>query len=121
MTANTAKSKKAKGTRLEKYVAKELETILGYYGVRATRTPMSGAIDRFKGDIFTNLPVGIECKNSEKWKPLEWFKQAQRDTSTGNMPMLVMSRNNMKEPKAMLNLNDLIELMDWACRGGWLK
>ena len=119
--AHKAKSKKAKGTRLEKYVAKELETILGAYGVRATRTPMSGAIDRFKGDIFTNLPVGIECKNSERWTPLEWFKQAQRDTSSGNIPMLVMSRNNMKEPKAMLELNDLITLMDYAIQGGWFK
>ena len=76
MTANTPASKKQKGTRLEKEVAKRMNEVLREYGVNAKRMPMSGAIEGFKSDIFINLPVSIECKNSEKWNVPEYWEQA---------------------------------------------
>ena len=48
MVANKTSSKKAKGTRLEKYVSKRINQVLKEYGVEAKRMPMSGAIDGFK-------------------------------------------------------------------------
>lgn len=59
MVANKTSSKKAKGTRLEKYVSKRINQVLKEYGVEAKRMPMSGAIDGFKSDIFVNLPVSF--------------------------------------------------------------
>lgn len=118
--ANTAKSKKAKGTRLEKQVAKTIEEVLGEYGITATRTPMSGAIDRFKSDIFTNLPVGIECKNQEKLNFREAWRQAKSDASS-KIPIVLTSRNNDKEIITIMDFNDLLTLMDYAIQGGWLE
>lgn len=116
--ARTTASKKAKGKRLEKQTAKRIEDVLGGYGVNATPTPMSGAIDRFKSDIFTNLPVSIECKNQERWAPLKWWKQCISDAK-GKIPILVMSKNNMKNPKVMIEFEDLLFFLELSLQSGW--
>lgn len=115
--ARTTKSKKAKGTRLEKEISTQLERVLGDYGVKATRMPMSGAIDRFKSDLFTNLPVSFECKNQERWSVHEWWQQCEQDAGF-KMPILVMSRNHSSN-YAMLKFNDLLVLMEYALQAGW--
>ena len=116
--ATTTASKKAKGTRLEHLVAERIEDVLGSYGIHATRTPMSGAIDRFKGDIFTNLSCSIECKNQEKVQVWKWWEQARADAKH-KMPVLVMSRNREKRPVALVDFEDLLFLMELALQKGW--
>ena len=100
-------------------MAKRLEDVLGGYGVRATRMLMSGAVDRFKGDIFTNLPLFIECKNQEK---LQWWKawQQAQDVSIGSdkIPMLVVSRNN-EENLCLLRFEDMLFFLELAIQSGW--
>ena len=119
--AKTPRSKKAKGTRFEKEVAKRLEDVLGDYGVEATRMVMSGAVDRFKGDIFTNLPLMIECKNQEK---LSWWKAWHQadDTSIGSdkIPMLVVTRN-FEENLCLLRFEDMLFFMELAIQSGWCE
>lgn len=65
MVARTAKSKKAKGTKLEKYVAKEFER----FGWKSQRQPGSGVYQDFPHDVRVESPAGseyiIECK---AWK-----------------------------------------------------
>lgn len=116
--AKTPRSKKAKGTRLEKEIAKRIEYVLGEYGVRATRTPMSGAIDRFKSDIFTNLDVGIEVKNQERLNFREAWRQAKADAGS-KIPILATSRNNDPEILCLLDFEDLLFFMEMAVRQGW--
>jgi hypothetical protein len=121
MTANTSASKKAKGTRLEKYIAERMNKVLGEYGVRAKRMPMSGAIEGFKSDIFVNLPVSFEAKNSEMWKVPEWWDQATSQASIGKMPILVMSRNYCNDPLAVIRFEDLLTFMAYALESGWVS
>jgi hypothetical protein len=121
MTANTSASKKAKGTRLEKYIAERMNKVLGEYGVRAKRMPLSGAIEGFKSDIFINLPVSIECKNSEKWTVPEWWDQATSQASIGKMPILVMSRNYCNDPLAVIRFEDLLTFIAYALESGWVS
>jgi hypothetical protein len=121
MTANTPASKKQKGTRLEKEVAKRITEVLGEYGIKAKRMPMSGAIEGFKSDIFINLPVSIECKNSEKWTIPEWWDQASSQAGLGKMPILVMSRNYCNDPLAVIRFEDLLTFMAYALESGWVS
>jgi hypothetical protein len=121
MTANTSASKKAKGTRLEKYIAERMNKVLGEYGVRAKRMPLSGAIEGFKSDIFINLPVSIECKNSEKWTVPEWWDQATSQAGLGKMPILIMSRNYCNDPLAVIRFEDLLTFMAYALESGWVS
>ena len=117
--AKTPKSKKAKGMRFERECAKRIEEVLG---VSAKRTPLSGAITDWKGDITTySLPVSWECKNQERLNFRDAFRQAVSQASGSQMPVLLTSRNNDKQVLAVLNFEDLLLLMDWAIKGGWLK
>ena len=76
-----------KGKRLERKVAKLIREKLG---IKAYRTPLSGATEGFKGDIWVEgLPFYWECKNRERiniWQ--EW--QKIRDHKN---PILVISGN----------------------------
>jgi len=116
--ANTAKSKKAKGTRLEKYIALKITEVLG---VTATNMPKSGAIDGFKSDIFVDLPISIEAKNQETWSIPKWWKQCTHDAEINKgMPILIVSRNHLKEPLAIIKFDDLLVLLKYATQNGWL-
>lgn len=120
--ANTASSKKQKGTRFEKYIAARLEDVLGGYGVEATRMIMSGAVDRFKGDIFTNLPVSFELKNQERFDLRSAWQQAGEACSgSGKMPVVVFSRNYEKDPLAVLKFEDLLFFFEIAVQNGWVS
>jgi hypothetical protein len=89
--AKTAKSKKAKGSKLEKKIAEEYRRI----GIEARRMPLSGAISHMKSDIWKKTRDGWsdECKNAETVKLKEWWAQTRRDASTFNKPVLHVSAN----------------------------
>lgn len=108
MTANNAKTRKAKGTRLENWVAAELRR--SGADENAKRMPGSGAFAQFKSDIFTKLPYSIEVKNQETTKVWEWYEQAKRDASGLEKPVVIFSRN-YSEPMALLSAKDLIDMM----------
>ena len=112
----TARSAKAKGKRLEKLVSTRLEEALKEFNIHATPTPMSGAIDRFKGDIFTNLPINFECKNQEKDKPWEWYQQSQNDAK-GKIPVVVFSKNH-SQVLTLVEFEDLLTILSYALKGG---
>ena len=105
--AKTAKSKKAKGVRLENYIAQRIREVLG---VVAKRMPKSGALKDFKADIYTDLPLSIEAKNQETWSIPKWWEQCKKDAKE-KTPVLVISRNRMKEPLAILKFEDLLKFM----------
>ena len=114
--ANTAKSKKAKGVRLESYIADRFREVLG--GV-IKRMPKSGALKDFKSDIYSDLPISIEAKNQETWKVHEWWMQCTKDAGSIAVPVLVVSRNRLKEPLVVLNFEDFLKLLKFAILGGW--
>ena len=106
MTANTSRSKKQKGTRLEQKVAGEIRHRLK---INAQRMPLSGAISHFRGDIYApQFPFVIECKNQEKVKIWEWWKQARSQAGL-RKPMLVFSGNH-RPILAVVRLEDILDL-----------
>lgn len=73
-------SAKKKGSRFELFVAKEITAEgLG----KAGREANSGAGFR-KGDIASNLPFLIECKNQRAIHILNWIDQSKRQAEIGN-------------------------------------
>lgn len=107
------KSAKNKGRRLELEVAKALRD--AGLDKNAGRMPLSGAMQGFKSDIHTILPMIIECKNQETWSPLSYMDQASRDAEiTGKMPVVIMSKNRLPDPYVMMKMTDWIEIMQRA-------
>lgn len=101
-----AKSAKAKGARLENWVAAELR----HHGIDAKRMPGSGAFTHFKSDIYANIPYSFECKNQETTKVWEWYEQAKRDAGLNKKPIVVFSRNH-SQPMALLSAKDLLAMI----------
>lgn len=114
------RSAKEKGKRLEKHVAERVVDVLGQHNVKAKRMPMSGAIPGFKSDVLTNLPVSFECKNQEKVQLWEWWGQASSQAGS-KIPVLIVSRNRVPEPLAIITLEDLLFFMELAAQAGWLR
>ena len=72
--------KRKKGQRFERFIAKEITAEgLG----KAGREAASGGGFR-KGDIASNLPFLLECKNEAKMNPLPNIDQAVRQAEIGN-------------------------------------
>lgn len=109
--AKTTQSKKAKGSRLEKEIAKMYRRKLF---PRATRMPMSGAMMFHKGDIFKGERDFWldECKNQETWKVHEWWEQTCNQCGAYEKPVLHMSRNYQQEPLTLMKTRDYFELRE---------
>lgn len=105
-----SRSAKAKGTRLEVLIASRLRE--AGLDKKARRMVLSGAVDGFDSDILTTLPLSIEAKNQETWKPLEYMEQAQVSADkTNKMPVVIMSKNRLPEPLVMMRMDDWIVLL----------
>lgn len=88
------KSAKAKGKNFERKVAEAINKAFGTDTAR--RTPCSGALDSFPGDIY-RLPEPIhdfviECKCQETLKLWSFLSQMERE-SVGKIGALIFSRN----------------------------
>ena len=81
MTANTAATRKAKGRKLEKAVAKHYRD--HKIDESAQPMPLSGAMAHFKGDIHkrNDWEWIDECKKHETIKLGEFWDQAVEQTS----------------------------------------
>lgn len=92
MTANTAATRKAKGSRLEHKVSERYR----HYKVDETarRMPMSGAMTHFKGDIYKRYDYEWvdECKNHEKINLGKFWDQTTAQ-SPMRTPVLHVSAN----------------------------
>lgn len=91
-------SAKAKGRRLQTWVANQVSRVTGYKSgkdkhIAPREMGQSGTDIRLVGEVREDFPFSVECKNAEKWDMHEWIKQA-KDNQEPNMDwMLVVSRN----------------------------
>lgn len=92
MVAKTAKTRKAKGTRLENDVAEAYRDF--NIDKTARRMPLSGAMSHFKSDIYKRYDDAWvdECKNHETIN-LRKFWQQTIDQSRLKTPVLHISSN----------------------------
>lgn len=116
--ATTFRSKKAKGVRLEKEFSKML--VDAGLDPHAQRMIMSGAVKGFDGDILTKLPIHVEAKNQETWKPLEYYRQAETSNpSPATKHNLVVMSKNREDIFVFFKASDYIEILAWAIKGGF--
>lgn len=108
MTANTPASRKAKGNRAERKVAEAYRR----YDIdpKASRMPMSGAMQWHKGDIWkpNDYKFVDEVKCQETVKFWAWWEQAQSQASMGQTPVLHITANN----RPILTVIDMEDYMD---------
>lgn len=101
------KHPKAKGSRLERKVARMIRE--KGLDKKASRMPLSGSFWQLKSDIFTTLPYAIEVKNQETIHFWTWWNKI-RDQAGYKTPMLVISGNN-RPIISCIELDKLLDLM----------
>ena len=109
---------KGKGARAEREFAQMLvDAGLDKY---AKRMPGSGAFSGLPTDTLTKLPFAFEVKNEEKWSPIAYYKQADlANPNRGRLRTVVIMTKNRENMYAFLEVNDFLELIDWAIKGGY--
>lgn len=106
---------KEKGTRAERDWAELLQSI----DPAAHRTPLSGAIEGWKSDITTKLPISFEVKHQESWDPIRYYEQARDGLNFGSdkIPVAVMKKNN-RPFFVFFKGDDFITILSYAVKGG---
>ena len=112
------KNPKEKGRKMEFIFAQMLvDAGLDKY---AKRMPGSGAFAGLPGDIMSKLPFFWEIKNQELWKPLEYYRQADlANPNRGRLRTVVIMTKNREDMYAFLEVNDFLELIDYALQAGY--
>lgn len=82
----------------------------------AKRMKRSGAIYGMEGDVFTGLPVSLECKCQEKTHFTEWYEQSL-NRNRSKMPVVVW-KQGIGIPFVYFQWSDFLELLSWAIKGG---
>ena len=103
-----AAGKKEKGSRLERKVA-ELIRAKGL-DKKASRMPLSGAMKHLPADIYTSLPIHIECKNQERIKLYEWWDLTRSKAMMPKEPVLIVKSNN-RPILAVITIEYLLNLL----------
>jgi hypothetical protein len=99
---------KTKGLLLELKVAKSIRR--KGLDKNAKRMPRSGAFPHFREDIYTVLPLHIECKNQEKVHLWEWWDEARYRAIYSKNPVLVIGGDN-RPLLAVVDLDFLLNLL----------
>ena len=107
--ATTPKSKKAKGNRAEMKVA-ELYRRYKLFP-KATRMPMSGAMQFHKSDIFKGEADdwSDEVKNQEKVQIWKWWEQASSQAGQFQKPILHIT-GNYRPILSVMRIEDYMDL-----------
>lgn len=108
MKANTFRSRKAKGTRLEHKVA----ALIREKGLDegAKRMIGSGAFSGWSTDLFTKLPYSFEIKNQETVSLWKWWTQAKDQSTIAKPPVLVIG-GNFRPILAAMDINTFLEML----------
>ena len=93
------KSAKAKGRRLQQYVANKIAEVTGLEvekdgDIEPRQMGMGGVDVILRGEALEKFPFAIECKNSEKWSIVSAINQAKANQKDKTEWMLVLSKNH---------------------------
>ena len=120
MTANSTRSRKNKGQRLQKEIVQTLRKKFGFDSkeqlndfegnITANPMGMAGIDIRLSPLAQETIPFDIESKNQEKLNIWSAIQQAEDNSKEGRIPLLVFSRNRSKT-YAVLEFDKLLELL----------
>lgn len=111
-------SAKAKGRRLQQYVAKRIQETFGLPASDVKSLPMGapGEDIWLSRDARQKFPFSVECKNVEKLNVAQAFEQANTNAivvppyETFHAPLLVHTKNRGRV-LATLELDELLRLL----------
>jgi len=108
------KSGKAKGRRLQQWVAKKVsETIDIPYGkdLDIDSRPMgqSGVDVILRGRARDIFPYAVECKAVEKWSIHQWIEQAKSNSEGDNW--LLFCKRNHEDPIVVLDADKFFKII----------
>ena len=100
MTISVA-SRKAKGRRLQQWVAKEISKITGFEcgtdcEIESRPMGQNGPDIRLEKKVLEIFPYSIECKSQESWAVSSWIEQAKTNLYPNTNWFLVMKKNKQK-------------------------
>lgn len=98
------KNAKAKGKQLERYVADALRKI---DGIAYARLDSGSGLHR-KEDVFTKLPLFIECKNQAMPAIKSWWLQTTMGCPANKFPVLIYRLSYQKEPTVVMHFKDML-------------
>jgi hypothetical protein len=109
-------SRKAKGRRLQKWVAKQISRVTGIpYGkdrdIEPREMGQSGMDVKLYGKARELFPWATECKYQENWSVHQWIKQAAENQAVG-MDWLLVCRRNYTDPIVMLDAKVFFNLIE---------
>ena len=109
------RSAKNKGKRLQKEVQKLLFEATHHYGlqdgdIQNTIMGQSGRDILLSPAAEKVIPFDIECKNTETLNITGAIEQAESNTKTGRIP-LVIFRKNRSKTYAIINFKELLNLL----------
>jgi hypothetical protein len=119
------RSAKAKGNRLQNYVAECMEKYLGIGAgdIRKTTAGVNGPDVEVTDTLVDKFPFSVECKNTERVNIWAAYEQAcgNNGTTHARIPMLVIKRNR-SVPLACIELETFfIILADLAASKDMVK
>lgn len=86
----SGKASRNKGASSEREVAE----ILRQHGWKAERTPLSGGMKDWPGDLQTNIPgIHLEIKRQEKLALPAWIRQSEADCPDNHVPAVVFRQS----------------------------
>jgi hypothetical protein len=89
---------KAKGRRLQKWVAEAIAEVTGIECgkdclIQSREMGQSGVDVKLIGEALTAYPFSIECKNTETWSVPATIKQAKANQKKGTNWQIFLARN----------------------------
>ena len=105
-------SRKAKGKRLQKKIAKDIQTLLNLNEMDVQSRPMGekGTDIMFSPLAQLNFPYDIECKKQETINIWDCITQTEHNVQHGNQPLLIIKKNHT-EPYAVIRWDHFLKLV----------
>ncbi len=112
----TVASAKAKGRRLQQWVAKKISDITGIESgkdclIESREMGQDGVDVKLYGIAREKFPFSVECKNQETWSILQYIRQAKTNNIKGTDWILFLKKNGHEEI-AVIDANAFFDIYE---------
>ena len=110
--ATTPQSRKARGRRLQQYVAKAVRDLFGLHDRDVRSAPMgTGGMDVVLSEKASRIwPYACECKNTERLDL--WGSWEQAKTNSEELTPLLVVKRNRSDTLAVIDFDTFMEILD---------
>jgi len=114
----TPKTKKAKGRKLQQWVAARIGLLLGLpvgpdEQIASREMGQAGPDVRLVQEALRGFPYAVECKAQESWKPHEWIEQAKANMDPRvHLGWLLFIKRRHRDPVVVMDAETLFTLLE---------